>query len=181
MRRLGPADYRAMPWKDGGGSTTELLIHPPGASLAGDFLWRISMADVPASGPFSRFPGVDRSLMVLSGALELDHGEHGTQLLEGPLRPVAFSGDWATSGRLLGGPCRDFNVLSARGRARHRLSVLAAPAPLPRAQVLVVVCLEGTLEIAGQVLGPLDLLEWEGGGEARGDGVMAVVELTTSS
>jgi len=177
MRRLGPADYRVMPWKDGGGSTTELLIHPPGATLAEGFLWRVSMADVPASGPFSAFPGVDRSLMLLSGGLELDHGVHGHQMLEGPLRPVTFSGDWPTTGRLLIGPCRDFNVMSARGRARHRLSVLTAPAALPVAPVLVVVCLEGVVEIAGQALGPWDLLELQGGAEVLGRGVLAVVEL----
>ncbi len=178
MRRLGPADYRVMPWKDGGGSTTELVIHPPGATLAGGFLWRVSMADVPGSGPFSAFPGVDRSLMLLSGSLELDHGPHGLQVLEGPYRPVTFSGDWTTRGRLLAGPCRDFNVMSARGLARHRLSVVRAPAALPVAPLLVVVCLEGAIEIAGQALGPWDLLEMRGGAEVLGMGVLAVVELS---
>lgn len=183
MRKLGPGSYRVMPWKDGGGSTTELLVHPPGATLAGGFLWRVSMADVPASGPFSRFPGVDRSLMLLSGnGMDLDHGDHGLQRLDGPLRPVTFSGDWETRGRLLDGPCRDFNVMSARGKARHRLGVLrvdGAAAALPRAPLVVAVCLEGAVEIGGQPLGPWELLELEGGGaEVRGSGVLAVVEFT---
>jgi environmental stress-induced protein Ves len=139
------------------------------------------MADVPASGPFSRFPGVDRSLVLLSGRMELDHGEHGRQALDGPFRPVTFSGDWPTSGRLLDGPCRDFNVMSARGRVTHRLGVLTAPVVLPAAPRLVVVCLDGHVEIAGQTLGPWELLDLEGGAQARGSGRLAVVELSTSS
>lgn len=160
--KLGPADYRSMPWKNGLGTTTELLIHPPGATLEGGFLWRLSMAAVPESGPFSRFPGIDRSLMLLEGdGLDLDHGPHGRSLLAGPYQPACFSGDWDTTGRLLGGPCRDFNVMSARDRVRHRLQVLRpGPGlePLPVADATVVVCLEGRAEVAGLVLEPLETL-----------------------
>jgi hypothetical protein len=170
-----------MPWKDGGGSTTEVLIHPPGATLAGGFLWRISMAQVPASGPFSSFPGIDRSLMLLSGGMVLDHGEHGMQFLKAPLEPVGFSGDWATQGRLLCGPCRDFNVLSARGRVRHRLTVVrprGGTAILPEAPRRVLICLEGEGEVAGVGLGPLEALDVAEAGPlpAKG-GVFAFVEL----
>lgn len=182
MRRLGPADYKVMPWKDGGGSTTELLIHPPGATLAGGFLWRISMAQVPASGPFSAFPGVDRTLMLLSGGgMVLDHGEHGRQRLEGPFAPAAFSGDWTTRGELLGGPCRDFNVLSARGRVRHRLTVLRDGAgAAPEAPRWILVVLEGEAAAPGLRLGPLEALDAAGAArlEVLGPGsAAALVEL----
>ncbi|MBM7325185.1 HutD family protein, partial [Agrobacterium sp. S2] len=49
-----------MPWKNGGGVTTEIIVHPAKASMA-DFDWRISMANVAQDGPFSIFPGVDRT------------------------------------------------------------------------------------------------------------------------
>ena len=52
----------AAPWKNGGGCTTEIAIAPPGASLDA-FEWRISLATIAASGPFSAFPGVDRTLV----------------------------------------------------------------------------------------------------------------------
>ena len=162
MRRLGPADYRAMPWKNGGGSTTELLIHPPGATLEGGFLWRLSMADVAASGPFSAFPGVDRTLLLISGnGMELDHGEHGRQRLAGPLEPVAFSGDWTTQGRLLDGPCRDFNVLSVRGKVRHKVEVLhfdRQPVALPEAGTLVAFCVRDQVAVDGEDLKAMDLI-----------------------
>ena len=89
LRIFGPGDFRVMPWKNGAGSTTELLIDPPGATLAGGFRWRVSMATVAESGPFSSFPGLDRTLLLLEGeGMELDHGPHGRALLPGPLVPV---------------------------------------------------------------------------------------------
>ena len=52
-RLLKPADYVRMPWKNGGGQTTEIVVHPAGATLA-EFDWRVSIADVDADGPFSQ-------------------------------------------------------------------------------------------------------------------------------
>jgi len=149
MRKLGPADYRHMPWKNGGGSTTELRIEPPGATLAGGFRWRLSMAAVPESGPFSAFPGLDRTLLLLSGrGMELDHGPHGRALLAGPLEPVRFPGEWATFGRLVDGPCVDFNVMSARGQVRHEVAILrpgTVPSSLPEAYTVLVYDSTGAL------------------------------------
>jgi uncharacterized protein len=53
-------------WKNGGGKTTEIAVWPPGASLDA-FDWRISMATVEQDGPFSEFPGIDRTLALLKG------------------------------------------------------------------------------------------------------------------
>jgi hypothetical protein len=151
--KLGPSDYRTMPWKNGLGSTTELLIDPPGATLDG-FRWRLSMAAVAASGPFSSFPGIDRTLLLLEGGgLELDHGGHGRARLAGPLEPAAFSGDWPTSGQLLDGPCRDFNVMSDRSQVRHEVTVLrpgGTAQPLPAADTLLLYCARGRARVAGQ-------------------------------
>ncbi len=66
MRMIRSSDYRRMPWKNGGGETVEIAIAPAGASLDA-FDWRISMACVASSGPFSRLPGIDRTLAVLAG------------------------------------------------------------------------------------------------------------------
>lgn len=149
---FGPGDYRDMPWKNGAGCTTELLIAPPGASLADGFLWRLSMATVVESGPFSRFPGIDRTLLLLSGqGMELDHGAQGRGLLPGPLEPVRFPGEWATHGRLLNGPCLDFNVMSRRGQVQHEVGVTRpglAPSPLPEAATVLVFCARGAAAIS---------------------------------
>ena len=63
---LAPADYRRMPWKNGGGHTLEVASDPPGSGVAA-FAWRVSVADVDRDGPFSAFPGVDRTLVLLAG------------------------------------------------------------------------------------------------------------------
>src|SRR5258707_14720415 len=65
-RVLSPSDYRRMPWKNGGGHTHEIAAHPEGAGMAA-FAWRVSIAEIAQDGPFSSFPGVDRTLVLLAG------------------------------------------------------------------------------------------------------------------
>lgn len=113
------------PWKNGGGTTRELWIHPPGSSLDLGFQARISVAEVGSSGPFSPFPGVDRSLLLLQGQdFDIDFGPRGVQTLTGPLMPISFPGEWPAHGQLRQGLCRDFNVMTARKWGQHRLAVL---------------------------------------------------------
>ena len=60
------------------------------------FDWRVSLADVTADGPFSAFPGIDRTLTVVEGAgmdLVVD-GEH--HIVDEPLWPHDFPGDRPT-------------------------------------------------------------------------------------
>ncbi len=183
IRRLGPGDVRAMPWKNGLGSTDQFLIRPEGASLATGFLLRISRAPVLADGPFSAFPGLDRSLLLLAGeGLDLDHGPHGRQRLAGPFQPVRFSGDWVTTGRLLGGPCLDFGVMTRRGACTHDLSVLrpgAGAQRLPDAPLRLVYCAEGAARVGDLALeaGAAALLEGEGEAWAEGQATLVLVLL----
>jgi environmental stress-induced protein Ves len=125
VRHLTPADYPRMPWRNGGGTTTELVIEPAGAGLAGArFLYRVSIADVATDGPFSRFLGYDRHIMLLEGAgMTLDCGAHGRIELGAPFEPRSFSGDWDVSGALVAGAVRDFNVIVDRARASATLEV----------------------------------------------------------
>lgn len=124
LRHLKPADFRAMPWKNGGGTTYELAAGPEGASLD-SFLWRLSIAQVGQSGPFSAFPGIDRTLTVLKGeGLKLDFDEGSDLVIDVPCRPVSFDGERPCQGRLIGGPVEDFNVMTRRGRATHRVRPL---------------------------------------------------------
>ena len=56
----------ATPWKNGGGTTQEVVCWPQGAGLD-SFEWRISIAHIAQSGPFSAFAGIDRVITLLSG------------------------------------------------------------------------------------------------------------------
>ena len=121
-RLLRNADHRRMPWKNGGGETVEVIVHPEGASLS-DFGWRVSMAGVASDGPFSVFPGIDRTLAVLTGdGMELSIEGLGERLLTPKSAPLPFPADASTTARLPGGPITDLNVMTRRGVFRHRLT-----------------------------------------------------------
>jgi environmental stress-induced protein Ves len=129
MRILRAADYRSMPWKNGGGVTTEVAVSPAGAGLD-DFDWRISMARVESSGPFSRFAGVDRTLCVLDGeglVLDIEDGE--PVAVTPAAAPLSFPADARTTAALIGGPITDLNVMTRRGRYAHSVERLLVSEP----------------------------------------------------
>jgi environmental stress-induced protein Ves len=113
---LPAGNRRAQPWKDGGGTTTEVCIHPPGSGL-GDFDWRVSIADVDAAGPFSRFTGIDRVLTILEGELDLRlEGETVGRALTARSDPFFFAGDVPSHGAPRTPTVRDLNVMVRRDR-----------------------------------------------------------------
>jgi len=124
LRRLGPADYRDVPWKNGGGVTRELLRLPHPRDPERFFL-RLSIATVATSGPFSSFPGVDRTLVLLDGdGVALSFGDGPEIHLDQPLRPLSFPGEAPVEARLLGGSVRDFNLMVDRGVGSATLRVV---------------------------------------------------------
>lgn len=132
---LKPADYREMPWKNGGGTTTEIAIYPRPQSTQStldSFIWRVSAAQVAQSGPFSPFPGYTRHLMLLDGdGVRLEFAGDGVSepavTLTERFQPLRFRGDWATQCTLLGGPVRDLNVMLRDGAARAEPRVVKIP------------------------------------------------------
>lgn len=134
MQVIRSTDYRRMPWKNGGGETTEVAISPAGAALD-HFDWRVSMAHVATAGPFSIFPGVDRTLAVIEGAgITLRLAGRGAVRLGRDAPPYAFPADLPVDAALVDGAIDDLNVMTRRGRCRHFLSRMriAAAAVLPR-------------------------------------------------
>lgn len=128
IRILSPEDFTETPWRNGGGVTRQLAIHPPEATVADPFMWRISSAKVAGSGPFSPFPGMDRTLLLLEGSgLRIDLEGMPSLHLDQPLVPVSFSGDVPAAGHLEGAPCLDFNVFTRRTAFRHAVEVIDSP------------------------------------------------------
>lgn len=114
MRILRASDHRQMPWKNGGGVTTEIAISPPGA-MVGDFDWRVSMAKVPSSGPFSSFANIDRVLAILEGEMRLAIDGAEAQLMDPSSPALAFPADVPTSAEVIR-EVTDLNVMVRRGR-----------------------------------------------------------------
>ena len=126
------ADVAATPWRNGGGVTRELVVWPP----EGEWQWRMSVAEVESSGPFSRFEGVQRWFAVLSGAgVALDiAGECHT--LTADSAPLAFDGTASTDCQLLDGATQDFNLMVRGGGARTAVRSAPCPPPVLRAPPL---------------------------------------------
>lgn len=128
MRKFTSADYRVMPWNNGGGTTTELYMEPGGD---GSFRWRVSIATVSADGPFSLFTGYDRHIMAIEGhGMVLEGGPHGPIDVSQKFSPRCFSGDWPIIAHLVSGPVRDFNLMARRNNLMSSLACFDVRASL---------------------------------------------------
>ena len=97
----------ATPWRNGGGVTRELAAWPQAA----DWTWRMSVAEIAQSGPFSTFNGVDRWFAVLRGngvQLNLGHQTHHLTRFDAPF---FFDGALSTDCQLTDGATQDFNLM----------------------------------------------------------------------
>jgi environmental stress-induced protein Ves len=141
-------DLVRIPWKNGVGTTAEVAAFPEDSGFE-TFGWRISMADVASDGPFSHFPGIDRTLIVVEGdGIELDV-EGIAYPLDRISSKLSFSGDDVTIGRLLSGPIRDLNVMTRRGRFRHRTRFIESGVALLSEDTIVafLVPLDGPFDV----------------------------------
>lgn len=115
-------EHLKMPWKNGLGITREVISQPAADDMDG-FDWRISLATVGASCPFSVFAGIDRTIAVLHGdgmQLTVDGRQEPPLLVGSPA--FAFSGDAEVQAICLGGETLDLNMMSRRGRFVHRMT-----------------------------------------------------------
>jgi uncharacterized protein len=111
------AEVKPVPWRNGGGTTRELLAWPD----AGDWKIRISIADVVADGPFSRFDGIERWFAVLEGeGVRLSFPSEVVHELRRDSEPLCFDGGDEVTAELIDGPTLDFNLMAPPGVATLR-------------------------------------------------------------
>ena len=119
------ADVAPSPWKNGGGTTRELLAWPGPA----DWVFRLSVAEVQADGPFSTFVGVQRWFAVLSGAgVRLQVGAaapYGVHALTTASAPFCFDGAVPVDCALIDGATQDFNLMLRTDQARAQMQRVA--------------------------------------------------------
>ncbi|MDM0111618.1 HutD family protein [Variovorax sp. J22R133] len=158
--RFSVASLPSTPWKNGGGTTREIACWPPGAGIE-HFDWRVSIATIAASGPFSIFAGVDRTIMLLDGdGVRLHSNDHIDHRLDKPHEPFAFSGDVALDCTLLGGASSDFNVMSRRATCAADVRVIRSPQTLDAARDGLLMCLDGQWRAGDETLHKDEGLWW---------------------
>jgi hypothetical protein len=151
---LRAAERTPVPWKNGGGTTCEVVVSPPGSDLTA-FDWRISIAEIRTPGPFSRFAGIDRLMAVLAGRLTLAIDGRPAITLTPEADVCAFPGDLPVVAAPLGAPVTDLNVMTRRSRCTARLTRCCAPQSVlePQADTTVLIALAGvTVHGAGAAL-----------------------------
>jgi len=164
LRVLRRSSFKTIPWKNGGGLTHEAIRVPE----SGDsFRWRISVAEIGASGPFSDFRGYRRKMVLLRGlglTLRFADGEQGQLRRVGDL--IEFDGARGAQCELLDGPCVDLNLMVADAipDVRARVQSLAAPSAVDSlaGESLVIFAIRGSVQIlppsgASVALDPWDL------------------------
>ena len=106
-RRIDANAVAPQPWRNGGGSTRELLAWPDAEAWS----VRISLAQIETEGPFSDFAGVERWFAVVDGAgvvLRFDDVEQ--HVVQGG-SPLHFDGSHGPHCAPIDGPTRDLNLM----------------------------------------------------------------------
>jgi environmental stress-induced protein Ves len=106
---LRHGNYLAMPWRNGAGTTLEIARSP---AEGADFAWRLSLASIGRSGPFSAYPGYARVVVLIEGS---GFTLSGSGIAEHKLARVGaaahFPGAADTHCTLLAGPCTDLSLM----------------------------------------------------------------------
>jgi environmental stress-induced protein Ves len=112
LRVIRQTSFTATPWKNGGGITHEAIREPEGEY---PFRWRVSVAHIDASGPFSEFAGYNRKMVLLRGAgIDLHFGDGTHKALHKVGELLEFDGALAANCDLLSGPCVDLNLMVSK-------------------------------------------------------------------
>jgi len=119
---LAPAQYRRVPWKNGGGVSTDIATD----DATGGEVWRFGRTPIPVPGPFSDYTGYDRVQVLIGGrGLVLD-GPAGEIDLRAPFKIVRYRGEVPLVSRLEAGPVEVVNLIGLRARVKVDMQVLEA-------------------------------------------------------
>lgn len=163
MHIIRRAEFVTTPWKNGAGITHEALRVP---AQGGPFLWRVSVAEVGSSGPFSDFTGYHRAMVLLRGdGLRLHLADGTAPVLREVGDLVQFDGGMGTQCELLAGACTDLNLILSQSVVANDVRVERLLAPMtvkPLAQdLLLVFAVTGRMTLDDSSGGKVVLEEWD--------------------
>ena len=183
MQLIRVAQRPVSPWRNGGGRT-RVMAQGPSAVSPDDLSWRLSVAQVDRSGPFSAYPGLHRQLIVAGDQpLTLVIDDHRRDLSPGSI--VAFDGGARVSCEVARGPVTAVNVMTRPGQVTAQVTIedaeagLVVESPTEGWSFLVALTLHTTLGGHGLAMAPQDTL-WLQAGEREtvSGGLVAVVRLS---
>lgn len=164
IRHLPAQSRPARPWRNGSGITRDIAFFPDDSGDDG-FLWRASIATITEAGPFSSWPGVDRTLLVLRGQLTLGTEARGEVQLNERTPEIAFAGEEMVVARSPSATCQVLNLMARRGRTQIRLIRGSKVIPIVADQTLLLATQPTTIRVKDQWLnlGAADALILERG------------------
>jgi len=148
IRRIAKADFVKGRWRNGRGVSWD-IASDQSFSQSGEFGWRLAMAEIAESGPFSVYGAVDRVFTLLSGkGLDLLFAGGSKIAVGQPFVPHSFACDVAADCELRDGPCAALNLFTAREKWRAEVDVTAVDGevPLPRG-VRLLFALQGDVSV----------------------------------
>uniref|UniRef100_E6Q820 HutD family protein n=1 Tax=mine drainage metagenome TaxID=410659 RepID=E6Q820_9ZZZZ len=152
MRIIRLADCPEVPWRNGAGTTRELLLEPD---------LRVTVAYERSGAAFSDFSGWSRTIVPLGAGFSLRLGERGEHAIPA-FQAFAFAGAERARASLAAGPIEALNIMTRDGALAHRV-VPFPHAPSPEAPLHSMLCFlaRGALRLAGAALeaGTLALAE----------------------
>lgn len=185
LRIIRKSSFTPKPWKNGGGVTHEAIRVPADGE---EFEWRVSVARIEASGPFSDFAAYNRKMVLLEGdGVELEFGRSGRRTLRRSGDLAEFDGALATHCRLLGGPCVDLNLMVAKSCAAtvgvQRLSGAQATlsASASSAEVTLIFSIDAAIEVTAPGAESLLFEPWDLGLLSNGSAQIRRREARASS
>jgi environmental stress-induced protein Ves len=143
IRMLDPAGFHTVPWKNGGGTATDIAVS---LGADGEPDWRVGTAAILKDGPFSDYAGVTRTFTIVEGpGVHLDFAGEGTRTLPRD-QPTRFAGAPAPFCRLRDDkPATAFNLLTRDGAASGEVAIRrgrGTEEPVAAAPVVVLFALE---------------------------------------
>lgn len=135
-----------------------LEIATDASTVGGDWSWRLSIADVIEPTPFSKYPGVDRLLMLLEGAqLVIERGGKSA-IVPDTDAALAFTGEEEVVCVPSGAGVRDVNFMMRRDRWRGSLHIVRNGCIRADADIVVVHAARGDIGLSAHDEPDLHLL-----------------------